>query len=98
MSLRSIYLSRPSFQDDRIHITGDEHRHLAVARAEKDEQIEIFDGKGKVWTAVIESVNKRETVARLEDSRQVPPSSVELILGMAMIRTAAPSSRAATCS
>src|SRR5205823_17170 len=27
MSLRSVYWPAPSFQNDRIHITGDEHRH-----------------------------------------------------------------------
>ena len=89
MSLRSVYLAAPSFQNDRLHLTGDEHRHLAVARAEPDELIEVFDGNGHVWTAAIESVSKRETIARVTASRTVPPASLELILGMAMIRIAA---------
>ena len=89
MSLKSVYLAAPSLQNDRLHVTGDEHRHLAVARAEPDELIEVFDGNGHVWTAAIESVSKRETVARVTASRTVPPASLELILGMAMIRIAA---------
>ena len=89
MSLKSVYLAAPSLQNDRLHLTGDEHRHLAVARAELDEVIEVFDGKGHVWTAAIESVNKRETVARVTASREAAPPRIELILALAMIRIAA---------
>src|SRR5437868_7852339 len=89
MSLRSVYLDTPAFQDNRLHLTGDEHHHLAVARTEPGEVIEIFDGKGNVWTASIESVAKREMVARITGSRTVPPPSIELILGMALVRIAA---------
>jgi len=89
MALRSVYLDVPSVEDERLHLTGDEHRHLAVARAEQHELIEVFDGKGHVWTAAIESVSKRETIARVTASRIVPLPSLELILGMAMIRIAA---------
>src|SRR5205809_7140252 len=86
MSLRSVYWPAPSFQNDRIHITGDEHRHLFVARVEKGETLEVFDGTGSVWTAVVESVSKRETIARVRPSRHVSPPSLELILAMPMIR------------
>src|SRR5437762_14236842 len=89
MSLRSVYLPDPSFDNDRIHITGEEHRHLVVARAEKDELLEVFDGKGNVWTVTVESVSRHATVARLKESRQVQTGSVELILALPMIRTAA---------
>ncbi|HYR41603.1 MAG TPA: RsmE family RNA methyltransferase [Terriglobia bacterium] len=86
MSLRSVYLPVPSIENDQIVLTGDEHLHLIVARTEKGEVVEIFDGGGRVWTAVIESVNKRETVARVKELRQAPPPSAEVILAMAMIR------------
>ena len=89
MSLRSVYWLVPSLQNDRIHITGDEHRHLVVARLEKGEALEVFDGNGSVWTAVVESVTKRETIARLRQSRHVSPPSLELILAMSMIRISA---------
>jgi 16S rRNA (uracil1498-N3)-methyltransferase len=89
MSVRSVYVEAPSFLNERLHITGEEHRHLTVARAQPDESIEIFDGRGNVWTAAIESVNRRETIARITASRTVPPPFVELTLGMALIRTAA---------
>src|SRR5438093_5231737 len=86
MSLRSVYWPAPSFQNDRIHITGNEHRHLFVAGVEKSETLEVFDGNGSVCTAGVESVTKRETIARVMQSRQVSPPSLELILAMSMIR------------
>ena len=89
MSLRAVYLPEPAIQNDRIHIPGEEHRHLVVARAEPDERIEVFDGKGNVWTASVESVGKRETVARIKESRSVPRGAVEVILGLAMFRITA---------
>src|SRR5437868_8955072 len=73
MSLKSVYLPAPSIQDNRILIAGDEHRHLVVARVEPDELIEIFDGNGHAWTAAVESVNKRETIARVTASREATP-------------------------
>ena len=89
MSLRSVYLSEPTIENTRIRVGGEEHRHLVVARAEPNEALEIFDGKGNVWTANVESVGKRETIAVVRGSRNVPRDSVELILGMSMIRIAA---------
>jgi 16S rRNA (uracil1498-N3)-methyltransferase len=89
MSIRTVYLASPSFENDHLRIMGDEHRHLKVARAEPDELIEVFDGKGHVWTTAIQSVGKRETIARVTASRTAPPPSVDLSLGMAIIRTAA---------
>jgi 16S rRNA (uracil1498-N3)-methyltransferase len=89
MALRSVYIEASSFQNELLHLSGDEHRHLTVARAQRGEVIEVFDGRGNVWTAAIESVNKRETIARITASRTVPPPSIGLILGMALIRIAA---------
>jgi 16S rRNA (uracil1498-N3)-methyltransferase len=89
MSVRSVYLPLPSIQNDRIHITGEEHRHLVVARIEPGETIEVFDGKGKVWSAEVESVGKREIVAKLGRSWAAEKEPVELILGLALIRIAA---------
>ena len=89
MSLKSVYLPAFSFHDNRIRITDEEHHHLVVGRAEPGELIEVFDGKGNVWTAAVETVSKRETIGVLKESRMVPPPSVDLILGIALIRTAA---------
>jgi 16S rRNA (uracil1498-N3)-methyltransferase len=89
MAVKSVYLPDPSIQNDRIRIDADEHRHLVVARAAPNEAFEIFDGMGKVWTAVVESVGKRETIARVTESRLVPRDHLELILAVALVRVAA---------
>jgi 16S rRNA (uracil1498-N3)-methyltransferase len=86
MAVRSVYLPSPSLQNDQIRITDEEHRHLAVARAEANEVIEILDGKGSVWTAVVESIGKRETVARVTQFRRTPDDRPQLILALALIR------------
>lgn len=89
MSLKSVYLPVGPIENDLIRITSEEHRHLAVARAEVDELLEVFDGKGNVWTASVVATNRRETVARLLDRRRVEPDRIELILAQALIRTTA---------
>src|SRR5262245_36439426 len=89
MAVKSVYLPDPSIQNYRIHITGDEHRHLIVARAQPNELVEVFDGKGGVWTAAIETTGKRETVAHVVESRQIRRDPLELVLALALIRTTA---------
>jgi 16S rRNA (uracil1498-N3)-methyltransferase len=89
MAIRSVYLPRPEIQDQRIRIDGEEHRHLVVARTEPGEAIEIFDGKGTAWTALVETFSKRETTVLVTGSRTIPPDPLQLILGLAMIRLAA---------
>jgi 16S rRNA (uracil1498-N3)-methyltransferase len=89
MAVRSIYLPEPLIQDGCIHVDGEEHHHLAVARVETGEAIEIFDGKGNVWTAVVESSGKRETLARVKESRKVAQDPREVILALAIIRIGA---------
>jgi 16S rRNA (uracil1498-N3)-methyltransferase len=89
MSLKSVYFPTLSFHDNRIRITDDEHHHLVVSRTEAGESIEVFDGKGNVWIVVVEAVSKRETIGILKETRKIPPPSVDLILGIALIRTAA---------
>jgi 16S rRNA (uracil1498-N3)-methyltransferase len=91
MSLKSVYI--PDLvaieQNGMVRIAGDEHHHLVVARAEPGEVLEAFDGKGAVWTLILEAVSKREAVARVREQRSVEPPAYELILGMALIRMAA---------
>lgn len=60
-----------------------------VARAEAGEAVEIFDGKGSVWTAVVESIGKHATIAGIRQSRKVERDKAEVILGLALIRMAA---------
>src|SRR5262249_43077841 len=60
--------------------------HLVVGRAESDEIVEVFDGRGSVWKTTVESVQKRETIVRIADFRMVERDPVELTLALAMIK------------
>jgi 16S rRNA (uracil1498-N3)-methyltransferase len=89
MAVRSVYLPEPQIENNRIRIDGDEHQHLKIARIEPGEVIEIFDGKGTAWTVVALTVGKRETVAEVKESRRMERDRFELIVAIALIRTAA---------
>src|SRR5579871_2888958 len=89
MAVKSVYISDPVIQNNRIEITEEEHRHLSVARAEPGETIEVFNGKGMVWSGSVVTVGKRVTTVAIENERTVAAPSVELILGQALIRSAA---------
>ena len=91
MGIRSVYTPQPEWREDgsALRVTGDEMRHLAVARIEQGELIEAFDGTGVVWTAEVESVGRAEVIARVTGKRTVAPDPCELILAMALVRAAA---------
>ena len=89
MAIKSVYILEPSIQANTIEITDEEHRHLSVARAEPGEPIEVFNGKGTVWSGFVKNVGKRVTTVRIERERIDPPPTIELILGQALIRSAA---------
>jgi len=88
MPPRSVFVPTPSFENDTLRITGDEHRHLQVARVAVHESIEIFDGKGGIWTASVAGADRRQTIARISGHRQAVRDRHELILGLALIRMA----------
>ena len=89
MSVKSVYILDPAIESGRIRITGDEHQHLKVGRAEEGETLEVFDGKGGVWTGKVEAAGKRETVVQVVEHRQVEKSGPELILGLSLVKPAA---------
>jgi 16S rRNA (uracil1498-N3)-methyltransferase len=72
-----------------LRISGDEHQHLKVARAEAGELVEVFDGKGNVWSAKVESVGKRETLVAILQSRRMQSTAPELVLGLSLVKPAA---------
>src|SRR6187402_1062657 len=89
MAIKSVYLREPVIYDAILRIRDEEHRHLSVARTVAGEVIEIFDGRGTVWKATVTSVERRETLARIDEQRQAPPDIHQLVLGLSMIRPAA---------
>jgi 16S rRNA (uracil1498-N3)-methyltransferase len=82
MAIRSVFIPQPGIDGDLIRILDEEHQHLHVARGRAEEPVEIFDGRGNVWDAVIVSIERRETVVRVTGGRQVT-------LGQSLIRSSA---------
>src|SRR4030095_6816108 len=89
MALKSVFLPHPKPEEDRLHISGDEHHHLTVARAAAGEMVEVLDGQGGVWTAEVVGVSRKETVVRVVDKRHVRRTGPEIILAMSLIKPAA---------
>jgi 16S rRNA (uracil1498-N3)-methyltransferase len=59
-----------------------------VTRTEKYESVELFDGRGRVWSGTVLELGKYQVAIRIIGERTVPPP-MELILGLALIRASA---------
>jgi 16S rRNA (uracil1498-N3)-methyltransferase len=89
VAVKSIYLPDPVLEGDRIRVTGEEHHHLQVSRTEEKEDVEVFDGRGGVWSTQVEMSAKRETLLRVVEFRQIEKRGPELILGLSLIKASA---------
>jgi 16S rRNA (uracil1498-N3)-methyltransferase len=89
MSNKSIYIPEPLIESGVLRVAGQEHQHLRVARARTGEAVEVFDGKGGVWNATVDCVDKREAVLRILESRRDDKPGPELILGLSLVKSAA---------
>ena len=89
MAIKSVYWPDPRIKDDLISVSGEEHKHLRVSRAEVGESVEVFDGEGRVWDGRFEELNRNSTAIRIHDQRTVPPPEVEIILAQALIKNTA---------
>ena len=86
MAIKSVYWPDPRIKDDLISVSGEEHKHLKVSRAEVGESVEVFDGEGRVWDGRFEELNRNSTTIRIHDQRTEPPPEVEIILAQALIK------------
>nr|WP_321465647.1 RsmE family RNA methyltransferase [uncultured Desulfobulbus sp.] len=69
--MRRFYLPPHSLQADRIEISGQEARHMAmVLRLPPGRRVEFFDGHGLVHTAVLTEVGKHGVIAEVVDTRR----------------------------
>ncbi len=88
MATKSVYLPGPTIDNGVLRISGDEHHHLRVSRTQTGEPVDVFDGKGGVWTGEVASVEKHETRIRVIAARNEPGPSIELVLAQALIKPA----------
>jgi 16S rRNA (uracil1498-N3)-methyltransferase len=68
--MRRFFLSDTVCAGDRVILTGTEARHIgSVLRLKPGHKVELFDGKGNVHTAVLESMDKSRVTLAIEASR-----------------------------
>ena len=89
MALKSVFLPHPELDGDRLRVSGDEHHHLSVARAEVGELVEVLDGQGGAWTAEVLAATRKETVLRVVEKRHIQRTGPEIILAMSLIKPSA---------
>jgi len=89
MALKSVFLPHPELEGDRLRVSGDEHHHLSVARAEVGELVEVLDGQGGAWTSEVLAATRKETVLRVVEKRQIQRTGPEIILAMSLIKPSA---------
>ncbi|MDD2463121.1 MAG: RsmE family RNA methyltransferase [Desulfobulbus sp.] len=69
--MRRFYLPPHALQADRIEISGQEARHMAmVLRLKPGQTVEFFDGQGLVHTAVLKAADKHQVLADIVDTRR----------------------------
>lgn len=83
---RGVYWPVPDFVGDRARVQGDEYRHLIVTRIREGEELELFDGRGTVWTVDVETVSKKDVLCAVRNQRCEPKPVQELWLAQALIR------------
>ena len=72
--MQHLFLTPPQFQGEIATITGPEHLHLArVMRARIGDNVVLLDGTGNAFRAVLVSIERNETRARLEEPFPIPP-------------------------
>jgi 16S rRNA (uracil1498-N3)-methyltransferase len=69
-----LFLSPEQFTEDRAHIVGNDHQHLArVLRVRPGETVFLLDNAGNMFRAEVETVEKAETIARICERTEPPP-------------------------
>lgn len=77
------------FRTRRISLSADEARHLReVLRLKSGEQVQVFDGTGREYSAVIEKSMRESAVLELIDEVEPasPESPLKLTLALALVK------------
>jgi len=87
MSLSRFYLAPLLWQAETLVLSGDEAAHCSrVLRRQIGDQIEVFDGAGRVATATITTLSKNSVHAAIKFIVQHEPRAAEVHLLPSMIK------------
>ncbi len=66
------YIDPDSVVEDRIFVRGDEFHHIVdVMRIKKGDLVNAFDGKGNIYSGVIDSIALKEAIIRIKERKFV---------------------------
>jgi len=65
-----VRLDVPTPAPDHVRVEGRALHHLRVARVAPGEAVEVFDGRGRAWSARLESLDEGAAVLRLGQERE----------------------------
>jgi 16S rRNA (uracil1498-N3)-methyltransferase len=88
--MRRFYAPPENFRGDgKITLDYEQTRHLRdVLRLREGENVFIFDGEGKEFSAAVEKIGKRETILKIirEVNPRAPESFLDLTLAVALLK------------
>lgn len=87
--MRRFYASVEQIQSEKITLSVEETRHLRdVLRLKESEKVQVFDGAGREFLCLIESVGKKETNLKIleEIAPAATESDLDLTLGVALLK------------
>ncbi|MCD9186877.1 MAG: 16S rRNA (uracil(1498)-N(3))-methyltransferase [Pyrinomonadaceae bacterium] len=87
--MRRFFAPKENFNSEKVLLSNDETKHLRdVLRLRAGEQVQVFDGEGKEFLCLIESISKKETALKIveEISPSAPKSVLNLTLAVALLK------------
>lgn len=75
-----VRLDVPTPPPGQVRVEGRALHHLRVARVAAGEALEVFDGHGRAWAAVLESLDGTGAVLRLGEERRAAAGRTVLLL------------------
>ena len=87
--MRRFFVEKIVLGTDVLSITGKEARHISnVLRMKKGQTLILMDGKGKLFEAIIKTLNYKEVKVKINKSiSPPPPSPIEISLAQALIKS-----------
>lgn len=84
------FLPLPLNLNTEVIIEGTEFHHLSrVMRNKANDKVEIINGNGTLATGIIRSIEKKEAIIEIEESRQEPKPSFYISLILQIMRPSA---------
>lgn len=87
--MRRFYVPPNDFRAAAAVLGADETRHLRdVLRLRAGDEVRVFDGRGREFAAVVETIGKKETILRVaaEVAPAAPASNLDLTLAVALLK------------